>query len=39
MIDLFEDKNSPVEVKSIVLSKLHELNTFLKTKKINKWLF
>ena len=27
MIDLFEDKNSPVEVKSVVLSKLHELNT------------
>jgi len=29
IIDLFEDKNSPVEVKSIVLNKLHELNTFL----------
>ena len=28
IIDLFEDKNSPVEVKSIVLNKLHELNTF-----------
>ena len=28
-MDLFEDKNSPVEVKSIVLSKLHELNAFL----------
>ena len=27
MIDLFEDKNSPVEVKSVVLSKLRELNT------------
>ncbi len=28
IIDLFEDKNSPVEVKSIVLNKLQELNAF-----------
>jgi len=33
MIDLFEDKNSPVEVKSIVLIKLHELNTFFENEK------
>ena len=29
IIDLFEDKNSPVEVKSIVLNKLHEINTYI----------
>ena len=28
IMDLFEDKNSPVEVKSIVLNKLQELNAF-----------
>jgi len=29
IIDLFENKNSPVEVKSIVLNKLHEINTYI----------
>ena len=33
MIDLFEDKNSPVEVKSVVFSKLHELNAFFENEK------
>ena len=33
IIDLFEDKNSPVEVKSVVLSKLHKLNTFFENEK------
>ena len=33
IIDLFEDKNSPVEVKSIVLNKLQELNAFFENDK------
>ena len=33
IIDLFEDKNSPVEVKSIVLNKLQELNVFFENDK------
>ena len=33
MIDLFEDKNSPVEVKSVIFSKLFELNTFFENEK------
>ena len=33
IIDLFEDKNSPVEVKSIVLNKLYELNSFFENDK------
>ena len=33
IIELFEDKNSPVEVKSVVWSKLHELNTFFENEK------
>ena len=33
IIDLFEDKNSPVEVKSVIFSKLFELNTFFENEK------
>ena len=34
IIDLFENKNSPIEVRSILLKKLHELNTFFENERI-----